>query len=112
MSRTFDMAALEWETVRPDVARGVYGKTLMDKGVKLVFTRVAAGGGFALHRDAYGHLLHFLAGSGYVDLNGERLRVYPGLVVEITAGDEHGYQNTGNEDLILISANLPASINN
>lgn len=57
---------LEWQPVRPDVARGVYGKTLLADGVKVVLTRLAPGARFSMHRDSYDHLFYFLGGEGLV----------------------------------------------
>ena len=35
MSKILDAASLEWQPVRPDVAREVYGKTLLGDDIKL-----------------------------------------------------------------------------
>ncbi len=59
MGEVFAAAQLEWELVRPDVAHGVYGKTLLANGIKLVLTRVAAGGKCDVHRDSYSHPFYF-----------------------------------------------------
>lgn len=107
MGEAFDSAGLEWELLRPDVARGVYGKTLLADGTKLVMTRVAVGGKFAVHRDNYSHLFYFLSGTGLVWVEGQQFKIVPGLVVRVPAGELHAYENTGNQDLMLISMNLP-----
>lgn len=107
MANSFDISALDWQSVRPDVAQGVFGKTLCDGKVKVVLTRVAPGGKFVPHRDKYGHLLFFQNGKGFVRVDGKRIDVRPGIVVQIAAGEEHEYGNTGNEDLVLISLNIP-----
>lgn len=107
MSEAFDVATLEWQPVRPDVARGVFGKTLLAGEVKLVLTRVAPGGKFDLHRDDYAHLFYFLAGQGAVWVNDQQFAAAPGLVVRVSAGDLHAYENAGEQDLVLISVNLP-----
>ena len=109
MSQVFDAASLDWQPVRPDVARGVYGKTLLSDGVKLVLTRVVPGGKFDMHRDGYGHLFYFLGGEGRVCVRDEKFQAVPGLVVHISAGEPHAYENTGNQDLVLISVNLAHS---
>jgi mannose-6-phosphate isomerase-like protein (cupin superfamily) len=98
---------LEWQVVRPDVAHGVYGKSVLDGATRIVITRVAPGGVFAPHCDAYGHLFYFLGGSGIVGVGKEEVAVRPGLVVRVAAGEEHWYRNTGEDDLTLISANIP-----
>ncbi len=109
MSEVLDIDSLPWEAVRPGVATGVQGRTLLSDGVKIVFTRVAPGGGFAPHRDAYGHLLHVLSGRGVVGVAGREYPAAPGVVVRIDAGEEHHYRNTGSDDLTLISVNIPES---
>ena len=107
MGTFIDMGTREWETVRPDVAQGVLGKTILDEGVKMTVTRVLPGSGFAAHRDAYGHLLYFLSGSGVVGVNDEETAIRPGLAVRIQAGEEHFYRNTGKGELMLLSVNIP-----
>lgn len=108
MSEVFDLAALEWQPVRPDVARGVYGKTLLGEGVKVVLTRVEPGGRFDRHRDDYGHLFCFLSGQGVVQMGERTVEARPGLVVRVSAGESHAYENAGLEDLVLISVNVPS----
>lgn len=107
MSKVINLNSLEWRRVRPDVAQEVYGKTLLDNGVKAVFTRVAPGGGFAIHKDTHGHLLYFLTGSGTVIIGSDQFQAEAGFAVRVTAGDDHCYRNTGIEDLTLISINIP-----
>jgi len=107
MSKAFDVASLEWQPIRPDVARGVFGKTLLAGEVKIVLTRVAPGGRFDLHRDDYAHLFYFLGGQGIVWANDQQFSATPGRVVRVSAGDSHAYENTGEQDLTLISTNIP-----
>lgn len=103
------MTTLEWQPVRPDAAHGVYGKTILDEGVKVVLARVAPGGGFGPHRDPYGHVFCFLSGEGVVTVGEQRLPVRPELIVRVAAGEVHAYENTGTTDLMLISLNVPPS---
>ncbi len=107
MTNSFEVSSLDWQPVRPDVAQGVFGKILFDDKVKVVLTRVAPGGKFVPHRDKYGHLLFFQSGEGFLRVDDERIEARPGIVVQIAAGEEHEYGNTGTEDLVLISLNLP-----
>lgn len=109
MADVFDTQSLEWQPVRPDVAQGVYGKTLLGNGLKLVLTRVAPGGRFGVHQDDYGHLFYFLSGEGFVWLHDKQFKAVPGLVVRVNVGELHAYENSGKEDLILISVNVPAN---
>ena len=107
MSNIIDVDLLEWETVRPDVAHGVYGKTLLNAGVKLVLTRVLPSGGFTAHRDGYGHLLYFIGGSGKIGIGGEEVSIKPGLVVRVETGEEHYYTCSADEELTLLAVNIP-----
>ncbi|MBI5303208.1 MAG: cupin domain-containing protein [Chloroflexi bacterium] len=109
MSKLFDESTLEWQPVRPDVANGVFGKILQDGKIKVVLTRVAPGGKFNSHRDAYAHLFYFLSGQGMVRVGDQQSAAHAGVVVRVEAGEEHAYENTGMEDLMLLSLNLPAS---
>ena len=107
MGEAFNAASLEWEPVRPDIAHGVYGKTLLADGVKIVLTRVAVSGRFDTHQDNYGHLFYFLSGNGLVWIQDKQFKTMPGLVVRVAAGEPHAYENKGNQDLVLISVNIP-----
>jgi len=107
MSQLFDEAALAWQVVRPDVATNVFGRTLQDGKVKVVLTRVAPGGKFRAHRDAYAHLFYFLSGGGIVQIGEQKSEARAGVVAQIDAGELHAYENTGADDLILLSLNLP-----
>jgi mannose-6-phosphate isomerase-like protein (cupin superfamily) len=106
MSEIVDIEQLGWEPVRPEITRDVYGKTLMDQGVKAVLTRVAPGGRFSVHRDRYGHLFYFISGEGAGRVGEKEFKVQPGLVVRVQAGEPHSYENTGTADLMLISLNI------
>lgn len=108
MGRRADDDAAEWKPVRPDVAHGVVGKTLFDGAVKVTIMRVRPGGAFTTHRDAWGHLFHFLSGVGQLRIGEESLEVRPDVTVRVSPGEAHSYGNTGEEDLVLVSLNLPA----
>lgn len=107
MGEIFDADTLDWQPVRPDAARDVYGKALLDAGVKIVLTRVAPGGSFSPHRDPYGHMFYFLAGAGIVRVEEKEIPTGPGVVVRVAPGELHSYENTGDGDLTLISVNVP-----
>jgi len=107
MDHLFNLDALPWKTVRPDVTSGVSGKAMHDGHVKAVLTRVEPGGGFRVHTDAYAHVFYFLSGDGILWVGGDRTPARPGLVARIEAGVPHAYENTGSADLVLVSMNLP-----
>jgi len=99
--------SLAWQPVRPEITEGVSGKVLLAGPTRAVLVRVTPGGRFAPHRDPYAHLFYFLAGNGEVVAGEERRRVGPGSVVRIAAGELHGYENNGMEELLLLSLNVP-----
>jgi quercetin dioxygenase-like cupin family protein len=103
----FNIDSVAWKPVRPDTARGIQGKDLLEGKTKIVLTRVEQGGKFASHTDGYGHLFYFLAGEGVVRVEGQDIKAGPGTVVRVAAGEEHSYENTGQDFLVLISANIP-----
>ena len=108
MVEVFNVASLDWQPIRPDMAHGVYGKSLMKDGIKIILTRVSPGGKFDCHQDKYGHLFYFLSGDGILRVQAKEFKVAPGLIVRVNAGEPHAYENTGNLDLMLISVNIPA----
>lgn len=108
MAEFLDDDSLPWQPVRPEITQGVSGKVLLAGPTRAVLTRVSPGGRFSAHRDAYAHLFYVLAGHGEVSAGDERQAVGPGSVVRIEAGEAHGYENTGESELLLISLNLPA----
>ena len=110
MSHLLDIGGLEWRPHRPDVARGVFGRTLLTGEVKVTLVRVAPGGGFTSHRDSWGHLLLFLAGEGRAAVGEEMFDVKAETAVTVPAGVAHSYENTGSSDLTLVSINLPPTV--
>ncbi len=107
MAEVFNASSLDWQPIRPDIAQGVYGKSLMDGSIRITLTRVVAGGKFDGHQDKYGHFFYFLNGQGKVWVADKQFEAVPGLVVRVNAGEQHSYENTGDLDLMLISANIP-----
>jgi len=65
------------------------------------------GGHFNTHRDPYAHLFYCLSGSGLVTVAGEQMPLVKGSCIEIEAGVDHAYYNNGDDELMLISMNLP-----
>jgi quercetin dioxygenase-like cupin family protein len=108
MGEVLEESSIEWQQLRPDVAEGIIGKTLLSGNVKVVLARVAPGGKFLPHRDAYSHLFYVLAGAGRVHIDGKEFPLRPGSVVRIAAGETHAYENTDSDDLVIFSLNLPA----
>jgi quercetin dioxygenase-like cupin family protein len=108
MNTVFEIDSLEWLPVRPEITNGIVGKSLLDGKIKTVLTRVEPGGKFKVHSDKYSHLFYFISGEGLVWVQKQEYKARPGVVVQVDAGTPHAYENTGTEDLVLISLNLPA----
>ncbi len=106
--RIYDLPATDWPPLRPEATSGVNGWSLLPAGwraEKIVIARMAPGGSFAPHRDPYHHVFWFLAGEGEITLEGKSCSIQPGRVVEVPAGSEHAYRNTGGVDLVLLTVN-------
>lgn len=110
--RIYYLESLKWLPIREDVTTLVYGKSIIPKdwsNVKISVTKVSPNGEFNNHIDSYHHVFYFLKGNGIGYIDNEEYEIKPELVVEILAGIKHGYKNTGTEDLILITVNIPKS---
>ena len=75
--------------------------------VKILLTKVEPGGEFPEHIDNYHHVMYFIKGEGKAILDRKSIEIRPNLLLEIPAGTNHGYKNTGGDDLILITVNIP-----
>ncbi|MBD3191036.1 MAG: cupin domain-containing protein [Candidatus Heimdallarchaeota archaeon] len=112
--KIYELQEEKWKVTRKDLTEKVFGKALIPEGltnVKIVLTKVESGGKFNQHSDDYHHVFYFLEGEGIGFLGGERYKINPGLVVQVPAGEEHGYENTSDKDLQLITINIPIDNN-
>ncbi len=111
-SRIYSLDEVEWLPLREDITNGVMSKPLIPEvfpsATKASLVRIEPGGGFATHKDPYRHVFYFLAGNGEVTVASEVYPVKAGSVVEIEAGDIHGYKNGGTQDMYLLSLNIPS----
>ena len=109
MAKLIDSRVQDWQPVRPELTSGVTGKLLLDGATKMVLTKVEQGGVFRRHRDNYGHLFHILAGEGVMWVDAQKYQLCAGMSLQVDAGELHGYENGGVDELLLISLNLPAA---
>ncbi|MFQ5821029.1 MAG: cupin domain-containing protein [Candidatus Heimdallarchaeota archaeon] len=110
--RVYNLNKLEWKALRKDLTIGVSSKSLIPEeltDVKIVLTRVEPGGEFTIHQDPYHHVFYFIEGRGEGQLGDVFYEINSGLVVEVPAGELHGYKNTGEKDLLLFTVNIPIS---
>ena len=108
--RVYDIKDQDFAVTRRPLVEGVSGLSLIPKDLtnfKITLTKVEPGGKFSLHRDDYHHVLYFISGIGW--LEEEQYDIRPDRIVEIPAGILHGYMNSSNETMILITVNIPLS---
>ncbi len=108
--RIFNIRDAVWTRVRPELTNGIKGTPLIPAntaGITVTATKVEAGGRFSPHRDPYSHVLYFLSGRGEVSVEGSEHSVTAGNVVRIAAGETHSYRNSGDEEMTLLTINIP-----
>lgn len=108
---SFNLNDVQWAQFEKGNAKGIYVKDLDPAGSIHKFTiklmKVKPGGEFPPHVDPYSHLFYLIKGVGE-GLLGEN--VYPmvmGHVTFVKAGVRHGYRNIGEEDMYLLTTNIP-----
>jgi quercetin dioxygenase-like cupin family protein len=110
--RVYDIEKQDFAVTRRSLAEGISGLSLIPTNltnIKLTLTKVEPGGKFSLHKDEYHHVLYFLSGTGIGWLEEEQYDIKPGRIAEIPAGTLHGYTNSSNEIMTLITLNIPQS---
>lgn len=108
-NRVYDIKEQSFTATREDLTAGVSGFSLLPQESlisKIILTRVKPGGEFLSHRDSYHHLFYFIKGEGEISLAGENYEIKPGRVVEIPAGEIHGYKNTADDEMLLLTINI------
>ena len=96
--------------MRKDIANQIIGASLVPRDLsktRITYTKVSPGGEFKKHVDDYHHVLLFLHGNGLLVIGEREYVIENGTVAEIPAGVVHGYKNTGDELLTLITINVP-----
>lgn len=99
----------EWNVPREELTSKVYGKTLLPRNVsvkKASLTTVYPGGKFSKHSDTYHHVFYYIQGIGVGWLEEQEYKIKPGVLVQVPAGISHGYKNTGERDMKLITFNI------
>jgi quercetin dioxygenase-like cupin family protein len=108
-NRIYDIKEQSFTATREDLAAGVSGFSLLPQESltsKIILTRVKSGGEFLSHRDSYHHLFYFIKGEGEISLADETYEIKPGRVVEVPAGETHGYKNTADDEMLLLTINI------
>lgn len=63
---------------------------------------ISPGGSIGLHGHPWEHEIFFLSGKGVAYTDKERTIVGPGTALFMPGGEPHGYDNTGDEDLVFL----------
>ncbi|HUT80301.1 MAG TPA: cupin domain-containing protein [Candidatus Bathyarchaeia archaeon] len=108
--KIYNLNNVEWNSIRPEFTIKITGKSILPKewsDIKLTITKVEPEGEFPIHKDAYHHIFYFITGNGRLFIEQKQFDIIPNLVVEIPAGLSHGYKNTGSEEMILLTGNIP-----
>ncbi|NHJ49163.1 MAG: cupin domain-containing protein [Asgard group archaeon] len=101
---------LNWNEIRGKFTTAISGKQLMIdewSNIKMTFTQVQPNGEFPIHIDDYHHIFLFLEGYGVGYIEKDSFEIKPNLLVRISAGVKHGYKNTSDSDMLLITMNIP-----
>jgi quercetin dioxygenase-like cupin family protein len=56
--------------------------------------------------DPYSHIFYILDGEGEASVEGQTIPLKKGNALTVEAGKKHGYRNSGQTDLILITLNI------
>ncbi|MFX0108587.1 MAG: cupin domain-containing protein [Candidatus Hodarchaeota archaeon] len=107
--RILSINEVEWKSIRSDITEGILGFPLFPRelsNTKITVTRVKQGCTFPRHKDDYHHVFYFIDGDGEGWLGGQSFQISPGLIVQVPAGVTHGYRNTGDRDLLLLTINI------
>ncbi len=76
----------------------------MDEHEKIIFTSIHPGGSIGKHIQKIGNDINYvLSGSGKAICDGEEEILYPGVCHICKKGSEHSIENTGEEDLVLLT---------
>lgn len=107
MAQLIDTNNQAWQPIRPELTTGIAGKLLLEGPMKMVLTRVEPGGFFRPHRDNYSHLFHILSGQALARVEAKEYLLLAGFSLQVEAGERHEYENNGQQELLLLSINLP-----
>ena len=108
--RIYDISNQNFIATRKNLTKGVYGLRLIPDELsttRVTLTKVEPNGEFSTHIDEYHHVFYFIKGQGIGWLGDEEYTIDQGRIVDIPAGTPHGYRNTTQESMLLITINIP-----
>ncbi len=110
--RFFDLNEVAWRKFQHNTT-SVFVKDLsnkeFDEHFNISLFKVAYRGEFPKHHHKHSHVIYFLSGVGEFWVGSRIYKAKPGTVALVRSNEEHGYRNTGKEDLKLIVSNSPAT---
>jgi quercetin dioxygenase-like cupin family protein len=103
------LGEMSWEPFGGST-KGIFRKPLskatFPSGSKAALVLAKPGGEFPEHVDAYSHIFYILEGEAELSVAGEKACAGPGTALTVMAGKKHGYRNSGQGDLLLITLNI------
>jgi len=108
----FNLEEVRWQEFGRNT-RGVLFKDISTKafreGFNVSLFRVKPNGEVPSHKHSHAHILYFLSGKGECRIATKVSKIKPNDVALVQSGEEHGYKNTGNTDMLLVVLNTPAT---
>lgn len=108
---SFNLNAVDWAKFEKGNAKGIYVKDLDPTGfiekLTIKLMKVEPGGESPPHVDPYSHLFYLFKGTAEGLLGENVYRMEVGHVTFVKAGVRHGYRNMGEENLYLLTLNIP-----
>jgi quercetin dioxygenase-like cupin family protein len=89
-----------------EIYRKPFSKLSFPSKFKASLTLAKPGGEFPEHTDPYTHIFYIIEGEGEAWVEGEKIAWRAGTALTVPAGKKHGYRNSGEKDLLLITLNL------
>jgi quercetin dioxygenase-like cupin family protein len=108
-SELIHLDEIPWESFG-GLTREIFRKSLSARafpsGFKASLTLARPGGEFPDHVDPYTHIFYILEGEGEASVEGQTIALRKGDALTVQAGKRHGYRNSGQTALVLITLNI------
>jgi len=108
-SELIHLDEIPWESFGGQTKQ-IFRKSLSPKsfpsGFRASLTLARPGGEFPDHVDPYTHIFYILEGEGEASVEGETISLKKGVALTVEAGKRHGYRNSGQTALVLITLNI------
>ncbi len=96
---------------RPDVTELITGFSILNglNGIydlKIIYSEVEQNGIFRLHTDNYDHIFFITYGKLLFNVDNKEFEITSGQILNIREGQIHGYRNTTDETVTLLTINI------